>query len=212
MNVFELLGAGIGFSITALFAYHAYTRNYSVNPATWCSIFALDVIGVVLVILTSGRESSFPILQTVWSVSALMVAVVAVRNNNFFIWSQTETISLLIALCSTVAYVISKLINLSALWWVISYCVACLFSTAPQIKDYLRDATIARQGIPLQLWSGVSLVVSLIGVVYNDVSGPVSHTLDVSSLLSQPLIGIYLFFLLVNTLVLIAITERVRRG
>jgi hypothetical protein len=117
-----------GFIIPTYFAWIVYQENIPQNIASWSMVFALDVLGLTLVMKAGNKE---PYLQTGWVVAAFLVLLSVLFNQSPWHWGWTESTSLFLCAVAVLLW-LTKTARV-ALW---AYIAAMWISFVPLMVDY----------------------------------------------------------------------------
>ena len=158
LNVF---GAIIGSLAACLYGIRVWAGKEKANLATWSIILILDVVGLYLAYETGNDE---PYIQLGWCVAATLIVIAAWLRKGDWVWTQTETVVLIICAVSIFVWLTSGAVFLS----LFGYLTAAYIGALPQAKDYIHHPEVARKSA--WVWQ-VSIVAIMFPLVAKLVEG-----------------------------------------
>jgi len=127
-QIIGLVSGIIAFIMPVMLAADVAMGLTNLNTATWLMIWALDLVGLALVIRGGNK---LPALQVAWAIAATLIVLALIYRNNAWVWRWSEIGALVGCAAATLA------------WWrraekqgLYFYFAASVISFYPQFEDY----------------------------------------------------------------------------
>lgn len=143
----------LGFVLPTLFAWKIFAEHIHQNMASWCMIFVLDVLGVLIAYQEGNKK---PYFQLGWTGSVLCIIFAVWINQDPWHWGWIENISLCLC-CITLITWKTKGVHLAT--WV--YIIAMYMVLIPVFWQL-------EQGIWILIWSIETCLLAIYGAPKRD--------------------------------------------